>query len=208
MNENNNSYKDYYKVNHRKRLINWIIFYSVLAVFFIFFIVKQIDKVNTLNFANGQLGIVMTKAQYIAGDTISFKILNGFNLPITLIDKCPKPWLHTYSYSNGVWNQISANTSASYCAKQPSQLTIKPKGSISENYNQWPKLFSTPGIYRIAILATNYPSLAYADFQVVAKNIILQAPSPVVIYKPVYTPVYVQPSGSDGGGSTTTGGDN
>ena len=190
MSNSNNSYRDYFKSNHRKRLVNWTLFYGLLAIFFVIFFIKQINKVNTMQFASGQLTLTMTKSKYTVGDSIIFKLTNGFNLPITLIDKCPKPWLHVYSYSNGVWNQVSTNTSANYCSTQPSQLTIKPKNSISENYNQWSSLFSSPGIYRVAILAENYPGLAYADFQVVAKTVVIKAPAPVIIYKPVYTPVY------------------
>ena len=200
MSKNNDSYSEYFRKNHHKRLINWSLFYSLLAVLFIIFFVKQINNVNTMNFAPGQLNLTMSKSSYTVGDNISFSIKNNFNVPITLIDKCPKPWLHVYSYSSGIWNQISATASASYCQSQPSQLVIKPGDTISENYNAWSGMFSSPGIYRIAILAENYNGLAYADFKVEAKPVQVSAPAPVVIYKPVYTPVYIPVPVSGGGG--------
>ncbi len=205
-------YQDYFKRNHRKRLIGWVLFYSFLLFVFLVFFIKQISKVNTLQFATGQLQLTTSKIQYVSGDSINFTLTNNFNLPITLINKCPKPWLHVFNYNNGVWNQISSSTSASNCTSQASDLIINPHKSITENYDYWKSIFTNPGIYRIAILAENYPSISYADFQVIAKPVVLAAPSPVVIYKPVYTPVYVpqytSSGGSDGGGGGGGGGDN
>ncbi len=198
MSDKYNAYQDYFKRNQHKRLVNWSIFYAIVAILFIVFFVKQIDKVNTLNFASGQLGLSMSKIKYTVGDSISFTITNNFSVPITLVDKCPKPWLHVYSYNNGSWNQISANAPASYCSTQPSNLVLKPHESITKNYDQWSSLFTNPGIYRVVAFAENYNGLAYADFQVVAKIVNVQV-APVVIYKPVYTPIYI-PVQSSGGG--------
>ena len=205
----NSAYTDYYNKNHNRRLIAWSGLYIVLIVVFLIVFLSQIIKVNTLQLPVGYLQLVSQKTKYTVGDTVSFSLLNGYNSPIQLYNKCPAPWLHIYEYKNQIWNEISAKTTSSNCLTQPQILTIKSHQTITENYKLWPSLFNTPGIYRLVVFANNDPTIAYTDFQVVAKQVVLTAPSPVVIYKPVYTPVYVPVSGgSDGGGGGTVGQDN
>lgn len=203
----NSAYTEYYYKNHNRRLIAWSLLYLILVVVFLIAFLTQIMKVNTLQIPSGYLQIVSQKTKYTVGDTVSFSLLNGYNTPIQLYNKCPKPWLHIYQFKNQVWNQISAIANITQCASEPQSLTIAPHKSITENYSLWPKLFNSPGIYRLVVFASNDPTLAYTDFQVVAKQVILSAPSPVVIYKPVYTPVYtpvyVPTGGGDGGGSSS-----
>ncbi len=202
------TYQDYFRRNHRKRVISWTLLYSAIAILFVAFFIGQTSKINTFQLPTGQLQIQMSKIQYTVGETISFRLTNNFSVPIRLVNKCPKQWLHVFNYNNGQWNQISATTKTSNCQNAGSQIVINPGGSVSENYNNWSGLFSTPGIYRVVVLADNYPSLSYTDFQVIAKPVVLSAPGPIVIYKPVYTPIYVPSSGSGSDGGGSAGSDN
>jgi len=58
--------------------------------------------------------------------------------------------------------------------QQPARLAaaspLAAGTSYTQNFTNWPNLFSKPGIYRLVELATNYTALPYTDFQVVAKR--------------------------------------
>ncbi len=196
-------------VKHRtRRIVLTVLFYILLFVAFLFVMYQQANKVNTLEFASGQIELTTSKTKYTVGDTITYTIKNGLNTPITLLFDCPNQPFHVYQWTNNQWVAMTAKAKQSACSNLPNQVKLAPNASLTKNYSAWPKLFNKPGIYRIVAYANNYTALPYADFQVVDKP--TPAPAPVVIYKPVYTPVYtpiyVQSSGGDH--SSGGGGDN
>ncbi len=191
-----------YAKHRTRRVVLTVLFYLLLFAIFIFVMYEQASKVNTLEFAAGQIQLTTSKTKYTVGDTVDYKLTNGLNTPITLLFDCPNPPFHVYQWTNNQWVSMSAQAKASACVNQPKQIKLNPGQSISKNYSAWPSLFNKPGIYRIVAYANNYTALPYADFQVVDKP--APAPAPLIIYKPVYTPIYVPTSGGDhssGGGS-------
>lgn len=198
------------KKNKYKRILAWTFFYIVIFIGFLITIYWQANKVNTLQFPQGEILVSTSKTKYTVGDTINYTITNKLVNSITLIDHCPNEPLHIYEWENYQWVRIHSKENTSQCASSKNYI-IKPNKSITFNFNNYPKLFSSPGIYRIVAYADNYTALPYADFEVVAKP--APAPSPVVIYKPVYTPVYTPiyvPTTTSGGdhSSSSSGGDN
>ena len=193
--------------NKYKRLFGWTVIYALLIIAFIFIVYWQADRVNTLNFASGELQLTTSKIKYTVGDTISYTLKNGLSKPITFINTCPKEPLYVYTWTNMAWVRIHDTAKASACLGEPKQRTIPAGGSYTQNFNDWPNLFKKPGIYRIVGLATNYTAIPYADFQVVAKPTPPQTKTQIIIQK-IITPIYItSPSGNggDGGGG---GGDN
>jgi len=101
--------------------------------------------------------------------------------------------------------RIHDTAAGSACSGQPAQQTVAAGTSYTQNFTNWPNLFSKPGIYRLVELATNYTALPYTDFQVVAKPVSapvqVQTQTQIIIQK-VITPVYitVPSAGGDGGG--------
>ena len=186
--------------NHRKRFVGWALFYLFILLFFIFIIYKQASKVNTLELPSGQLQLLVSKSKYKVGQTVTFSIKNNFSKPIYLINKCPQEYLHVYQFTNGSWQRI--HDKAISCPSKQQKIAIAPGGVLTKNYAEWPKLFAKPGIYRLVAYADNYSNLAYADFQVISPG---QSNQPMIIYKPVYTPIYIT---SPSGGDHSTGTDN
>lgn len=187
--------------NKRKRLIGWVLLYLALIVIFMFTLFWQIKKVNTLNFASGELQLSTSKTKYTVGDTISYTLKNGLTKPITFINTCPQEPLYVYSWINNSWIRIHDTARASSCNNLAKQRTILPGNSYTQSFASWPNLFNKPGIYRIVALSTNYRAIPYADFQVVAKPSIPKIQTQVIIQK-VITPIYITPpsySGHDGG---------
>lgn len=195
--------------NKRKRLIGWSLLYFFLIGGILFAVYWQAQRVNTLNFANGELQLTTSKIKYTAGDTVSYTLKNGLQVPITLINRCPHTPVYVYTWTNNSWMRIHDSASAKTCANQPSEIIISPGKSYNQSFANWPKLFNKPGIYRIVELATNYTALPYADFEVVAKPVapVIQTRTQIVIQK-VITPIYISAptGGGDGGGGG--GGDN
>ncbi len=192
--------------NKRKRLAGWLFFYLLLIFLFIYSFHGQTKKVNTLNFASGNLQLTTSKSKYTVGDTISYTLKNGFKQPITFINNCPNEPLYVYSWSNNSWVRIHDTANASACNNIPKQQTIAAGSSYTQNFNSWPNLFNKPGIYRIVGFASNYTEIPYADFKVLAKPV---APKVVtqtqVIIQKIITPIYV-PVPSSGGGDSGGGG--
>jgi hypothetical protein len=185
-----------------KRIIGWSVFYLLLLVLFVAVIFIQGRKVNTLGFASGQIILSTNKVKYTIGQDISYTIKNNLSQPIVFLNKCPNEPLHIYQLENSQWVRIHNIASSTACINQPTRFIINPNQQLTRSLKPWLSLFSKPGIYRIVAFASNYTALPYTDFQVAGKAIVV---SPKIIYKPVYTPIYIK---SDGGGGSSTGGDN
>jgi hypothetical protein len=206
----NNSLATIRERNKIKRLTGWALLYLVLIALFIFAIYWQTKRVNTLNFANGEIQLTTSKTKYTVGDSISYTLKNDLSEPITLVNTCPQNPLFAYEWSNNSWIRIHDTASSSACLNQPKQRILPVGGTYTQSFDNWPNLFNKPGIYRIVGLATNYTALPYADFQVVAKPVPVkvQTQTQVIIQKvitPIYIPVPVT-SGSGGGGGGDSGG--
>lgn len=193
------------------KLVEWIIFYTLLIVTFMLFIYMQANDVNTLGFSSGQINLTTSKNKYTVGDSIAYTIKNNLSVPIVITSACPVEPLHIYKWSNGQWTRVHNTASATTCNSLPAQQSLAPGTSLTRTFDGWKNLFAQPGIYRVVALATNYTSLPYADFQVVSPPpapIKVQAPPPQIIYQQVYTPIYVPvPSGGGTGGVGDGGGD-
>lgn len=183
-----------------RRMIGWIVFYLVVLEAFVAIVYWQGSQVNTSEFAKGQLELTTSKTTYTQGDTVSFTLKNRLSQPITMINDCPHEPLHVYQWKNQQWTAIHDTKDTVSCVGQPAQTVIPVNGVVTKDYARWPSLFDSPGIYRLVVYASNYTSLPYADFQVVAKP--AQAAAPKVYYVPVPTPVYIPVyTPSAGGGS-------
>ncbi len=196
------------KKNKYKRILAWTLFYILVFIGFLVAIYWQSNKVNSLEFPQGQILVSTSKTNYTVGDTINYTITNKLVNPITLINHCPNEPLHVYVWKNYQWVRIHSKEKSSLCGANKSYV-IQPNKSKTFNFNNYPKLFNSPGIYRIVAYADNYTSLPYADFEVIAKP--SPAPSPQIIYKPVYTPVYTPiyvPATTGGDQSSTKSTDN
>lgn len=188
--------------NRHKRLFGWILVYLLLLVIFVIVIFQQSGKVNTLDFANGQITLSVSKLHYTVGEKVDYTIKNNLNVAVVLVNHCPKEPLHVYKWENNQWVRIHDSAKSTVCANVQKKVNIPANGSYSGNYANWPALFNKPGIYRIVAFADNYQGLPYADFIVSGKSV--PAPAPRIIYQPVYVPVYTGGGDSGGGG----GGDN
>lgn len=189
------------------KLVEWILFYTLLIVTFVLYMYMQASGVNTLGFATGQIELTTSKSKYTVGDSISYTIKNNLSVPIIVTSSCPAEPLHVYKWANNQWTRIHDTAATTACSTIPAKQSLAAGASLTRTFDSWKNLFNQPGIYRAVALATNYTSLPYADFQVVSPPpapIVVQAPPPQIIYQQIYTPVYVPvPSG---GGSTGGGG--
>jgi len=197
------------------RFIGWTMFYVLLFVVFGLVINGRVHNVSTKIIPNGQISLVASKIKYTVGDSVQVQITNGLNSALVYNNHCPQEPLSVYRFENNGWSRIHSTIDNSACAGLQKNVSIAPGASYSINYAPWSQLFSQPGIYRIAALADNYNGLAYADIDVVAPASKPVAPSTQIIYKTVYTPIYIQvqtptttsstPTNSTTAPTTTTG---
>ena len=91
--------KDAHNRIKKRRLIGWILIYLLLIILFVFAVLWQARRVDTLNFANGTIQLATSKIKYTVGDKISFTIKNGLSEPITFLNSCPSEPFYTYSWT-------------------------------------------------------------------------------------------------------------
>lgn len=185
--------------NKRKRLVGWIFFYILLVGGFVYLFYSQASRVNTLQFDSGQLQLTTSKVTYTVGDSVGYTIKNNLGHAISFENACPQEPLYVYSWENNAWVRIHDTAAMSACANPAKQTTIQPGASYDASFDNWPNLFKKPGIYRIAVLATNYTAIPYADFLVEAKPVAPQTKTQIIIQK-VITPIYIQVPTAGGGG--------
>lgn len=170
-----------------KRFIVWSLFYSLLVGAIVTFIIftnqNLITGIKTLN---GTIALTTNHQRYDIGDKILFTLTNSTDSAITIDNRCPEEPLNVYYRSKGSWVKKHSTVTASICVLQSRQITIDPHSKITGSYKHWVKLFSKPGIYRIAAVINGYNQLVYKDIEilsapkVVIKQITTPAPKPVV----------------------------
>ncbi len=183
-------------LSKKKRLIGWIILYSVIVLIFISFISNKVSQINTKVIPSGLITLSLPKSQYSLGEGIQLTVTNKLTNTINLNNQCPQEPLNVYRWENNIWSSLHTTVDSAQCQGLPQIISIKPNTTYSIDYSKWNNLFTTPGIYRIAALANNYKSLAYVDFNIISPAQTTKTiTNTQTIYKNVYIPVNVNSNG-------------
>ena len=175
----------------RNRFISWTIFYCALVVIFIYVSAVKLKAVNTKVIPTGSISLSIGQSQYTTGQPVSITLVNNLSSAVYFNNKCPQEPLNVYRWENNVWLRLHTTLDNSSCTDQTKTIKILPNESYNISYASFSQLFTTPGIYRVAALANNYNGLAFADFNIVAPPSKPVTPGVQIIYKNIYTPIYV-----------------
>ncbi len=174
----------------------WVLFYVLSFGLITAFVVHTYREHSENQFPPGNVEIAVDKTEYQLGDPIIFTIKNNFPTSIYATNGCPGEPLNVYKWNGVLWYQIhdTATSKDANCYKQPRRVPIKSGETVTYNFNDWPKLFDKPGVYRIVLAIDHYDDLPFQDFKILEE--------PEVITKPGSTTK--SPSSNTSSPSSTT----
>jgi hypothetical protein len=131
---------------------------------------------QTVHFSSAQslpsnsVQLQTNKQSYDVGEVVRFTLINGLSGAISVTNNCPNEPLTVFRQQQGGWIQIhdtAVNTDK--CQNEPRSYTIVSGGQVSATYIFWPKLFNSPGHYRITAPIEGFSNGPSAEFDVVAQ---------------------------------------
>lgn len=125
---------------------------------------------------SGFVDLKVSSTQYNIGDSIDFTVYNYYPVEIFVLNQCPNEPLHVFKWNENKWEQIHAKADKenSSCSKQSRKIAIPANGSLTYNFNDWPDLFTDPGVYRLVMSVDHSNDLPYQDFRILAPAEIIE----------------------------------
>ncbi|MBP6045125.1 hypothetical protein KA525_03155 [Candidatus Woesebacteria bacterium] len=165
----------------------WVAFYVVAVSLIAVVAYYYYNKHKEDQFPVGSIELTVSKTRYKQGETVSFSVINHFPTTIYVNNRCPQEPLDVYKWENKQWKQIhdSAKSEDSLCFKQPRRVPVAPSSTLTYNFNDWPDLFKTPGVYRIVMKVEHYKGYPFQDFVVLKPQEIIKNATPSVILPPI-----------------------
>lgn len=136
-------------------------------------------KYETNHLPSGNIELAVNNTRYQLGETVEFTITNHFPVPIYVTNQCPNEPLNVYRWSEGTWIQLHAvaRTDAE-CYQEERNVAIPSENMRSYNFNDWPDLFSYPGVYRVAVNIDHYDDIPFQDFVIMEPAQIIEVLDP------------------------------
>lgn len=118
---------------------------------------------------SSQVQLLLGKYQYQVGETPRFTIINNTSQAIVVANNCPNEPLKVERLTGKGWEAIHETfANREKCAHELRSYQILPKAQVSASYIYWPKLFITPGHYRITVPIEGAADGPAAELDVVA----------------------------------------
>ena len=169
----------------------WVLFYMLLvgsAFAYASHLYVQYDRDQL---PNGTIELVTDKEQYQLGEEIEFTVHNHFPTTVYITNHCPNEPLHVFRWVDEAWLQLHdiATSENSACYGQERNVAISSESSRSYTFNDWPNLFTEPGVYRIAMEVDHYNDIPFQDFVILEPQEVVQVKEePTYIYRQQPTP--------------------
>lgn len=146
-----------------------IIIGSILLIIILLILFIVGSRIHTKIIPAGNVTLETEYSKYLLGEEIKFTIKNNFNSTIYLENNCPTEPLDVFKYQDTKWVRIHDLANTKDCTKDDRNIKIPANEIRIASFAKWPKLFSTPGLYRIVANVGYYNQLPYHDFKVIAK---------------------------------------
>lgn len=144
-----------------KKIMTWVL------LFLGFFLVTQLftKKKNDApppEMANGTIGIMAAKDQFVVGEEVKVKIKNNTNAEIKIPSACPKNPLKVLAWTGEKFEERTAETDLK-CELFP-EIKLQPAEEKIISYTYWNhSLFGTPGRYKIEIKDASSPEFTITE---------------------------------------------
>lgn len=162
-----NSELHYWQHRWRRRAM-WAAGYVVLFGLMVGLLYWVGNQFRTHTLPVGTINVNVSQSQYIVGEPVIFTIQNNLNTSIYATNECPTEPLDVYKLVNQKWQRVSDTTDVQSCQNEPRQITTPANSSVTGSFAAWPKLFDSPGTYRLVAVINNYTGLPYIDFNLIA----------------------------------------
>ena len=166
----------------RSRLF-WIGFYIVLFLGIAWFFTNLYNSHSQDRLPSGHIELSVSQERYQLGDSIEFTVSNHFPTTIFVSNQCPEEPLYVYRWTENRWVQIHdiVKSRDSECYKQPRRVPVPANAELTYNFDDWPDLFASPGVYRIVMVVDHYDELPFQDFVVLEPAQVIEEPAPQVL---------------------------
>ncbi len=162
-----------------RNYVPWVATYLFIIGAATAFGVSTYEKYNTHQLPSGHIELVIDKTAYQLGEPIAFTVINHFPVPVFVLNQCPEEPLSVYRWENNTWTQLHATAkNDGECRTEERKVSIPSDGSRGYNFDDWPDLFSVPGVYRISAHINHYPDTPFQDFAVLAPAEIIKVVDP------------------------------
>jgi len=169
----------------------WITLYFFIIGGTTVFATSVYKKYETQHLPSGNIELSIPKSAYQLGEVVEFTITNHFPVPIYVTNKCPQEPLNVYRWNNNSWQQVHAKaTDGEDCYTGERNVAIESESARTYNFADWPELFDTPGVYRIAANINHYDDIPFQDFVILepAKVIEIIEPPQIIYERKVSNP--------------------
>ncbi len=185
------------------RILPWVALYALLLAGTATFATAMYHKYEEHHLPSGNIELTVDKTKYQLGESIGFTVTNHFPVPVYVTNQCPSEPLNVYRWYDGTWIQIHANAKTDgECYSEERNVAVPSEATRSYNFDDWPELFSIPGVYRIAASIDHYSDIPFQDFVVMepAQIVEVRDTAAVPVNKPnpkpaaETTPIIVTPT--------------
>lgn len=154
----------------------WIGVYASLLLAISVMGIYTANRVHSYKIPIGAVSLEVPYNKYLVGESIGFTVKNNFNSSIFITNHCPDEPLAVYRQEAGKWTRLHSKSKTKSCDDSASKVEVKPGSSRSANFDDWPDLFSKPGIYRVVVYIGYFNQMPYQDFEIIAKP---EIPAPI-----------------------------
>lgn len=173
----------------KRSYIRWGLFYIIVVLAVMYTLMQLANGIHTYNTPVGTVELKIPYNKYLVGETISFAVTNNYNSAISVANNCPEEPLAVYKLQNKKWVRIHDKAKAKDCKDKSRFIDIPAGKTVQSNFKSWPKLFSKPGKYRVAVFIEYFNTVAYQDFEVIKKPAVAKTTQPPAVSSPqVSTP--------------------
>ena len=102
------------------------------------------------------------------GEHVNFTIKNDSDDNILIENHCPAEPFAVFKWNDKTkeWEQKHGVNSIKVCKEDERNIPVGPHASASGNYDAWPELFNSPGLYRINAELEGYDQILSHDLLV------------------------------------------
>jgi len=159
-----------------KTSLPWILVYAVVLGGVAAFALTSYHRYEERHLPPGSIELTVGKTNYELGEPITFTVTNHFPVAIYVTNGCPREPLSVYRWADDHWTELHATAeSDAECYGEERNVAIPSEGSRSYNFDDWPNLFSEPGVYRIATAIDHSSDIPFQDF------VIMEAPEVIEV---------------------------
>lgn len=142
--------------------------YALVAVIAGFVGYQTVHFSSAQSLPSNTVEVKMSKPSYQVGEVVRFTISNNLKGTVYITNNCPNEPLTVFRQQQGAWAQIhDTATNSDKCLNEPRTYPVASGTQLSATYIFWPKLFSSPGHYRITVPVEGFDSGPSAEFDVV-----------------------------------------